>query len=84
MHFASQSAATLQRLVLRLAVLVVFALVWPSSDVSLATGILCVLLAAGCLAGAFVYREPILGCVLNRWHETFVLLVIGLILLGKR
>ncbi len=69
---------------LRLAVLVVFALIWPSPDVSLATGILCILLAAGCLAGAFVYRGPMFGWSLSRWHEAFVLLVIGLILLRIR
>jgi hypothetical protein len=74
----------LRRLAFRLAVIVIFAAVWPSLSVAAATAALCAMLAVGCAAAAYVRGEPLRATTLNRWHEAAILVVIaGLVLLTR-
>ncbi len=70
--------ATLQRFAFRLLVIVAFAALWPGPSVGLATVMLCLVLAAGCVFAAVSFREPFLGSGLNRWHEAAALVTIAL------
>lgn len=72
------SMGTLRRFAFRLFVVVAFAALWPGPSLAAATAILCLSLAAGCVLSAIVFREPVCGFGLNRWHEAAGLTAIAL------
>lgn len=71
----------LRRLAFRLAVIVVFAAVWPSPSVATATAALCVMLAVGCALAAYARGEPLRVMTLNRWHEAALLVALAVLVL---
>jgi magnesium-transporting ATPase (P-type) len=75
---ASDEAATLIRLTFRLGVGLVFALVWPGDARGRAAGVLCLVLAGGCVAAAWGSGEKTRGAGLNRWHEAAFLIGMGI------
>jgi len=70
--------ATLLRFAFRLLVIAAFAALWPGPSVGLATAMLCLALATGCVLAAVSFREPFRGSGLNRWHEAAALVIIAL------
>jgi hypothetical protein len=80
MRLDTHSTAALWRLAFRLLVVAAFASLWPGEAAAKAAALLCFLLAAGCVAAAFAYRERSNGPSLNRWHEAAVLLVAGTVI----
>ena len=74
------STATLARLAFRLAVVLVFAIAWPGEAPARAAGILCLVLAVGCVGTARASGEKAKGPGLNRWHEGAFLVGLGLVL----
>jgi hypothetical protein len=75
-----RSSAALARLAFRLAIVLVFALVWPGEVPARAAGVLCLVLAAGCFGVARTSEEKISGPGLNRWHEGIFLTGLALAL----
>jgi hypothetical protein len=69
---------------LRLAVIVTFAALWPGRSPAAATAALCLMLAVGCAAAAYVRGEPLRARALNHWHEVAILLAIAALILRTR
>jgi hypothetical protein len=76
------STAALARLAFRLAVVLVFALVWPGDAPGRAAGVLCLVLAGACVAAAWGLGEKATGAGLNRWHEGAFLIGVGIALVS--
>jgi hypothetical protein len=75
------SGPALGRLALRLAVIVAFAALWPGPLVAGTTAALCLMLAVGCGAAAYVRGESLRARSLNYWHEVAILIAVaGLVL----
>lgn len=78
------SGPALGRLALRLVVIVALAALWPRPSVAEVTAPLCIMLAVGCGATAYVRGEPLRSRSLNHWHEVAILIAIaGLVLLTR-
>jgi len=74
------STAALARLAFRLAVVLLCAIAWPGEEPARAAGVLCFILAAGCIGVARTSGEQAKGPGLNRWHEGAFLVGLGLVL----
>jgi hypothetical protein len=72
-----RSKTTLLRLSFRLVAIIGLAALWPGPSAALATGALCVLLAAGCLVTAVAFDEPLRHAGLTRWHEAAILIAVA-------
>ncbi len=72
----------LARMAFRLAIVVVFAWLWPGHAAAQTAGVLCLCLGAGVLVIAWNTGERATITALNRWHEGLFLICLGVTLIA--